>query len=53
MQELRRRGVATQVEAGPGKVLTGLGRRIDAQLDGLPIYDPDTLDKALGVLANA
>ena len=53
VQELRRRGVATQVEAGPGKVLTGLGRRIDAQLDGLPIYDPDTLDKALGVLANA
>ena len=34
-------------EAGPGKVLTGLTKRIDRELEGVAIFDPDTLNKAL------
>ncbi len=43
------RGVATVVESGPGKVLTGLGRRIDKNLEFLPVFDPASLEKALEV----
>lgn len=53
VQELRRRGVATLVEAGPGKVLSGLSRRIDATVESLAIYDPETLDQAMEALSNA
>jgi [acyl-carrier-protein] S-malonyltransferase len=41
------RGVTSLVEAGPGKVLTGLARRIDKSMTGLPVLDPATLDLAL------
>ncbi|HRQ03723.1 MAG TPA: malonyl CoA-acyl carrier protein transacylase, partial [Ottowia sp.] len=30
-------------ECGPGKVLAGLTKRIDAELTGLAMYDPATL----------
>ncbi|MGB0713913.1 MAG: ACP S-malonyltransferase [Gammaproteobacteria bacterium] len=40
-------GVAKLIEAGPGKVLSGLTRRIDRGLTGLPVYDPGTLAAAL------
>ena len=53
VQELRRRGLENLVEAGPGKVLMGLNRRIDASLGSLAIYDLETLDKAMETLANA
>jgi [acyl-carrier-protein] S-malonyltransferase len=43
VQEIRARGVSTLVECGPGKVLAGLAKRIDAGLTGLPLYDPATL----------
>jgi [acyl-carrier-protein] S-malonyltransferase len=43
VQAIQARGVATLVECGPGKVLTGLVKRIDAGLNGLPLYDPVTL----------
>jgi [acyl-carrier-protein] S-malonyltransferase len=33
-------GAATFIECGPGKVLTGLGRRIDKQLQCLALQDP-------------
>ncbi|MEN8166346.1 MAG: ACP S-malonyltransferase [Pseudomonadota bacterium] len=38
------------IEAGPGKVLTGLTKRIDRKLNGLAIYDIDGLKKALEAL---
>lgn len=41
------RGATVLVEAGPGKVLSGLVRRIDKSLTALPVLDPATLDKAL------
>ena len=40
-------GVETLFEAGPGKVLAGLTKRIDKNLKGVGIYDPDTLKAAL------
>ncbi len=51
--ELQRRGARTLVEMGPGKVLSGLNRRIDKQIESLAVYDPDSLDKALEALADA
>jgi len=41
------RDVGIVIEAGPGKVLTGLIRRIDKSLQGLPVFDPASLDKAM------
>jgi len=40
-------GVSLILEAGPGKVLSGLSRRIDRALPTLPVDSPDTLAKAL------
>jgi len=46
-------GVKAVVEAGPGKVLTGLGKRIDRSLPTYPIDSPSTLAAALDALAVA
>jgi len=43
--------VQTLVEAGPGKVLVGLNKRIDKSMNALPVYDPATLDAALQAAA--
>jgi [acyl-carrier-protein] S-malonyltransferase len=51
VQAIKARGVATIVECGPGKVLTGLCKRIDAELTGLALYDPATLAEAKGQTA--
>ena len=40
-------GVDTLIESGPGKVLTGLNRRIEKTIKALPVQDPQTLDAAL------
>jgi [acyl-carrier-protein] S-malonyltransferase len=40
-------GVTTFIECGPGKVLTGLDKRISKDAEHLAIYDPETLDKVL------
>ena len=40
IQALTQRGVELVVEAGPGKVLTGLVKRIDKSLQALPANDP-------------
>ena len=47
VQAMARHGVTTIVEAGPGKVLTGLCKRIDRSITALAAYDPDTLDQSL------
>lgn len=41
------RGAEIVLEAGPGKVLTGLIKRIDKSLTALPVFDPASLDTAL------
>jgi [acyl-carrier-protein] S-malonyltransferase len=47
VQAMASQGVDTLVEAGPGKVLTGLGKRIDKTLTGLAVFDGPSLEKAL------
>ena len=40
-------GIETIIEAGPGKVLTGLCKRIDKSLTGMGVFDQASLDKVL------
>jgi len=47
VQSLAELGVTRLLEFGPGKVLTGLTKRIDRSLQALCIQDPDSLEKAL------
>ena len=51
VQAIKARGITTIVECGPGKVLAGLCRRVDAELTGIALYDPATLAEAKGLLA--
>lgn len=51
VQAIRARGITQLCECGPGKVLAGLARRIDAQLAVGNILDPATLAEAKGMLA--
>ena len=51
VQAIRARGVNTLVECGPGKVLAGLCKRIDAELESAAIHDPATLAQAKELLA--
>jgi [acyl-carrier-protein] S-malonyltransferase len=44
-------GTKFMLEAGPGKVLTGLAKRIDKSVTVLPVYDLATLDKALAQIS--
>ena len=44
-------GVRTQVESGPGRVLTGLARRIDRGIHALSLHDPESFDRVLAELA--
>lgn len=46
-------GVTTLVECGPGKVLTGLAKRIDRRLKGVAVNDPDSLSAALTLTSDA
>ncbi len=43
VRALKSRGIHTVVECGPGKVLAGLVKRIDADMLGLPLFDPASL----------
>lgn len=44
---LRDQGVKDFVECGPGKVLTGLNKRIVPELRTWPLFDPETLENVL------
>lgn len=46
-------GVVRAIECGPGKVLTGLNKRIAKDLMTLPVHDPQTLEAALEATTNA
>ncbi|WP_177419991.1 ACP S-malonyltransferase [endosymbiont of Lamellibrachia barhami] len=50
IQSISERGIDKIVEAGPGKVLTGLNKRIDRKLTGFAVLDSDTLNAALEAL---
>ncbi len=51
VQALKGRGITHLIECGPGKVLAGLVRRIDAELVGAALYDPATLTEVKELLA--
>jgi [acyl-carrier-protein] S-malonyltransferase len=48
---LRDLGLTHIVECGPGKVLAGMVRRIDADLVGAAVYDPASLRDSFSLLA--
>lgn len=43
VQEMQRAGIGALIECGPGKVLTGLTRRIDRSLQGFAVFDAESL----------
>jgi len=47
IRKMAAEGVDRLIECGPGKVLTGLNKRIDRNMRALPVYDPATLAAAL------
>jgi [acyl-carrier-protein] S-malonyltransferase len=47
IQAMRAQGVERIIEAGPGKVLAGLCKRIDKGIAAAAVYDAATLDAAL------
>jgi [acyl-carrier-protein] S-malonyltransferase len=51
VQAIGARGVPNIVECGPGKVLAGMVKRINPELNGLPLLDPATLAEVKGQLA--
>ncbi len=48
---MRERGAVTMVEFGPGRVLTGLARRIDRTISATSVHDGKSLDSALAMVA--
>jgi len=51
IRRMARMGVCRGVEMGPGKVLSGIVRRIDRRFTGCPVDTPDNLAGALEQLA--
>ncbi len=51
VQAIKARGLVQIVECGPGRVLAGMCKRIDAELTGSALFDPATLAEVKGLLA--
>lgn len=51
VQALRGRGLSHVIECGPGKVLAGMVKRIDAELVAASVFDPASLRDAQALLA--
>ncbi|MGH8397284.1 MAG: ACP S-malonyltransferase [Gammaproteobacteria bacterium] len=52
VQLLANQGVTRIIEMGPGRVLTGLVKRIDKSIEVQPVYDPHTLEAAMAAVKN-
>lgn len=50
IQALAQKGVNVLIECGPGKVLTGLNKRIAPEMKMLPLHDPATLAAAIAAV---
>jgi [acyl-carrier-protein] S-malonyltransferase len=53
LQAIKARGLTSIVECGPGKVLAGMVKRIDAELNGVALFDPASLAEVKSVLLGA
>jgi len=53
VQAMRGHGITHVVECGPGKVLTGMVKRIDPEMVALSVTDPESMQAVLDVLAAA
>jgi len=51
--KVKAEGISLMVEAGPGKVLSGLAKRIDSDLKGLAAFDSASLEAALKETSDA
>ena len=51
IQAMRARGILQIVECGPGRVLAGMVKRIEADAVSAAVYDPASLAEAKGMLA--
>jgi [acyl-carrier-protein] S-malonyltransferase len=51
VQAIKSRGITHVVECGPGKVLAGMVKRIDAELTGAALFDTVSMAEVQGVLA--
>ena len=47
VERMRGDGIQRIIEAGPGKVLVGLCKRIHRELETAAVYDPDSLSAAI------
>ena len=50
VQAIKAHGVSHIIECGPGKVLAGLAKRIDADLTGAPLLDPVSMVQVKAIL---
>ena len=53
IQKMAAMGVTHVVECGPGKVLAGLTKRIDGNLQGFALADRASLEQALAAVRSA
>jgi [acyl-carrier-protein] S-malonyltransferase len=50
LRAMRERGVEAILECGPGKVLTGLTKRVDPEVLTACVCDPQSLIEARGLI---
>lgn len=50
VQAIKARGISHVIECGPGKVLAGLAKRVDAEIQSATVFDPASLAEARTLL---